>query len=128
MARIIFEHNFMNLIDYTHPTKVSALKLPLNRRSHSWYLRLDELQEGHPYHSYVWGMFRYPVWLEGGSAWVQAQSIVQDMEQLKEAGHLIGELRPVVGSDDPAFDEALAQAIKTYGYRPLVAELTKRLI
>lgn len=125
MARI---NKIMHLIDYTHPTKISALKLPLTRRAESWYLRLDELPPAHPYHSYVWGMFRYPAWLEGGSAWVQAQGIAHDIEELRTAGTLVGELRPVIGSDDPDFDEALAQALKTFGYRPLIAEMTTRVV
>lgn len=114
----------MHLIDYTDPNRVPSLRLPINRRSSAWYLRLPDLPVGHPYNSYLWGMFRYPEWLEGGSAWVQAQSIMMDLEQLASEGTLVGELRPVVGSADPAFDEALAQALKTFGVRPLVAELT----
>lgn len=116
----------MHLIDYTHPERIPSLKLPFTRSSASWYLRLDELPKSHPYHSYVWGMFRYPEWLEGGSAWVQAMGIVQDIEQIVASTNLVGEVRPVIGSLDPAFDEALAQALKTYDYRPLVAELMAR--
>lgn len=118
----------MHLIDYTHPSKVPALRLPMDRRSHLWYLRLDELPKAHPYHSHVWGMFRYPEWLEGGSAWVQAKAIVQDMEVLVTQGKLVGELRPVIGSNDPSFDEALAQALRTFDMRPMVAEVIDRNI
>lgn len=113
----------MHLVDYTHPVKVPLLRLPLDRRSHLWYLRLDELPQNHPYNSYVWGLFRYPEWLEGGSAWVQAKAIAEDIKQFAEENGLAGEVRPVIGSDDPAFDEALAQALKTFDLRPFIAEL-----
>jgi len=73
-----------------------------------------------------WVLFRYNVWLEGGSAWVQAKYIVEDMEAFAQEKGLHGEIKPVVGSNDPSFDEALAQAIMTFGYQTLVAEITER--
>ncbi len=116
----------MNLIDYTHPDKVPALYIPRDRRSAKYYLRLDELPPDHPYHSENWALFRYPEWLEGGSAWVQAHYIVEDLRAYAESTGYVEELRPVIGSDDFAFDEALAQALRTFGYRPMVAELVPR--
>jgi hypothetical protein len=98
----------MHLIDYTHPERVPALRLPNDRRSARFYLRLDELPADHPYHASSWALFRHPEWLEGGSAW------------------LSGTLCPVVGSGDIAFDEALAQALRTFGYQPKVAEVMPR--
>ncbi|GBG14362.1 cell division protein FtsK [Novimethylophilus kurashikiensis] len=115
----------MQLVDYTHPGKVPALRLPVDRRAARYYLRLDELPYGHPYYSREWGLFRYPEWLEGGSAWFQAKEIANDLSALAEAGNM-DELRPVVGSADPAFDEALAQALKLRGFRPMVADVLPR--
>lgn len=111
----------MNLVDYTHPDKVAPLYLQRDRRSAKYYLRLDELPPEHPYHSGSWALFRYPEWLEGGSAWVQAYAIAQDLAALS-ASLGIAELCPVVGSGDLAFDEALAQGLRTMGYYPKVAE------
>lgn len=116
----------MQLVDYTHPAKVPPLRLPFDRRSPSYYLRLDELPKGHPYQSIEWGLFRYPEWLEGGSAWLQATFIVEDLKKIAADKELAEELRPVVGSADPAFDEALGQALITMGFRPMVAEVLPR--
>jgi hypothetical protein len=116
----------MHLLDYTHPERVPALHLPNDRRSARYYLRLDELPKEHPYHSTSWSLFRHPDWLEGGSAWVQAHYICQDMLQYAQSAGLSGTLVPVVGSADIAFDEALAQALKTFGYVPKVAEVMPR--
>lgn len=117
----------MNLVDYTHPGRVSPLYLPHDRRSAEYYLRLDELPPGHRYYSIHWALFRYPEWLEGGSAWVQARFIAEDLQRFAEQKGLdYQQLRPVVGSDDPAFDEGLAQALFTFDLRPLVAEVAPR--
>lgn len=116
----------MHLLDYTHPARVPPLHLPNDRRSAGFYLRLDELPADHPYHSTNWALFRHPDWLDGGSAWVQAHYIVQDMVQYAQSAGLAGTLCPVVGSGDIAFDEALAQALKTFGYVPKVAEVMPR--
>lgn len=119
----------MHLIDYTHPQKVPALYLPLDRRSAKFYLRLDELPKGHQFHSGSWALFRYPEWLEGGSAWVQATAIADDVQRFAEKEGLdMAQVRVVVGSDDPSFDEALAQGLKILDIRPLVAELVPRNI
>lgn len=113
----------MQLIDYTHPEKVPKLYLPMDRRSPAYYLRLDELPPGHPYHATSWALFRYPEWLEGGSAWVQAKAIAEDLQAfVKENDLSLAAVRPVVGSNDPAFDEAIAQGLKTMGLRPMIAE------
>jgi hypothetical protein len=114
----------MQLVDYTHPYKVPSLRLKIDRRSPNWYLRLNELSKEHPFNSYVWALFRYPEWLEGGSAWLQAKDISEDLLELARELGLTEELRPVVGSDDSDYDEALAQGLKTFGLRPLVAEIT----
>lgn len=117
----------MLLVDYTHPEKVPALRLPHDRRSSDFYLRLDELPEGHRFHSSEWALFRYPEWLEGGSAWVQAQAIAADVVAYGEAKGLLNlVVRPVVGSADPGFDEAIAQALRILGFSPLVAEVVPR--
>lgn len=117
----------MNLVDYTHPGRVPPLYLTHDRRSAEYYLRLDELPPGHRYYSIHWALFRYPEWLEGGSAWVQARFITEDLQRFAEQKGLdYLQLRPVVGSDDPAFDEGLAQALFTFDLRPLVAEVAPR--
>ncbi|WP_126223662.1 hypothetical protein [Burkholderia ambifaria] len=116
----------MHLIDYTHPERVPALRLPNDRRSDRFYLRLDELPADHPYHASSWALFRHPEWLEGGSAWLQAHYIVEDMVRYAMSAGLSGTLCPVVGSGDIAFDEALAQALRTFGYQPKVAEVMPR--
>jgi hypothetical protein len=117
----------MNLVDYTHPDRVPRLYLPDDRRSSGYYLRLDELPRGHRYYSIHWALFRYPEWLDGGSAWVQARAIFEDLAHFAESkGVDVTLLRPVVGSADPGFDEALAQALRTFDVRPLVAEVVPR--
>lgn len=117
----------MNLVDYTHPDRVPPLYLPNDRRSAAFYLRLDELPAGHRYYSIHWPLFRHPEWLEGGSAWVQAKAIFEDLQRYAdERGIDIAQVRPVVGSDDPGFDEALAQGLRTFDLRPLVAEVVPR--
>ncbi|KVP75533.1 hypothetical protein WJ96_07455 [Burkholderia ubonensis] len=117
----------MNLVDYTHPSRVPHLYLPDDRRSPEYYLRLDELPPGHRYYSIHWALFRYPEWLEGGSAWVQAKAIFEDLQRLAEKkGVDVTQLRPVVGSDDPGFDEAVAQGLRTFDLRPMVAEVVPR--
>lgn len=119
----------MNLVDYTHPGKVPALYLPNDRRSASYYVRLDELPPGHRYYSIHWALFRYPEWLEGGSAWVQAKAIFEDLQRFAEDKDLdMDQLRPVVGSADPGFDEAVAQALLTFDVRPMVAEVIPRTL
>lgn len=118
----------MQLVDYTHPDKVPALKLPLNRRSGDFYLRLDELPPTHPYFYRDWAIFRHPDWLEGGSAWLQATYINDDLIRLRDERQLSGEVRPVIGSADPGFDEAIAQALRILGWRPLVAEVVPRVL
>ena len=116
----------MNLVDYTHPGQVPALYLP-DRRSAEYYVRLDELPPGHRYYSIHWPLFRYPEWLEGGSAWVQSKAIYEDLQHLAAArGVDVTQLRPVVGSADPAYDEALAQALRAFDLRPMVAEVVPR--
>lgn len=117
----------MNLVDYTHPGLVPALYLPDDRRSADYYVRLDELPAGHRYHSFHWALFRYPEWLEGGSAWVHSKEIFEDLQSLAlEQNRDVSQLRPVVGSADPGYDEALAQALRTFNLRPLVAEVVPR--
>lgn len=116
----------MQLVDYTHPGKVPPMRLPIDRRSSEFYERLDELPRQHPYHSRDWALFRYPEWLEGGSAWLQATFIAADLKKIAEEQNITEELRPVVGSADPAFDEAVAQGLKLIGLRPLVAEVLPR--
>lgn len=119
----------MNLVDYTHPDRVPSLHLPNDRRSSNYYIRLDELPPGHRYYSIHWALFRYPEWLEGGSAWVQARAIFDDLQRFADLNDLdVLQLRPVVGSADPAFDEALAQALKTFDLRPMVAEVVPRTL
>lgn len=113
----------MQLVDYTHPGYIPHLHLPLDRRSPGYYLRLDELPYGHPYYSRAWALFRHPEWLEGGSAWLQAYFIAEDLLKLAAEKDIRSELRPVVGSADPEYDEALAQALITLGLRPKVAEV-----
>lgn len=114
----------MQLIDYTHPDKVPSMHLPHDRRSALYYLRLYELPKDHPYHYSDWCLFRHEEWLEAGACWVHAHHIAQDLEYYAQTHDLSGELRPVVGSGDHGYDEGLAQALKTFGLRPLVAELT----
>jgi len=116
----------MHLLDYTHPDKVPALHLPNDRRSPDFYLRLDELKAGHPFQSPVWALFRYPDWLEGGSAWMQARAIADDIRTYVVSAGLTGDISPVVGSGDFAFDEALAQALRTLGFNARVAEVLPR--
>jgi len=117
----------MNLVDYTHPGRVPPLYLPSDRRSADYYVRLDELPPGHRFYSIHWALFRYPEWLEGGSAWVQSKAIYDDLQRLAgERGVDVTQLRPVVGSDDPGYDEALAQALRTFDLRPMVAEVVPR--
>lgn len=117
----------MNLVDYTHPGRVPALYLPDDRRSADYYVRLDELPPGHRYYSIHWALFRYPEWLEGGSAWVHSQVIYADLQRIAgERGVDVTQLRPVVGSDDPGYDEALAQALRSFDLRPMVAEVVPR--
>lgn len=118
----------MQLIDYTHPDKVPPLHLPLDRRSADCYLRLDELPAGHPFHMPDWAIFRHPEWLEGGSAWVQAKAIADDFERCVERQGVLRTARPVVGSADPDYDEALAQALRTLDLNPLVAEVLPRAL
>ena len=113
----------MQLIDYTHPSWVPDLHLEHDRRSAQYYLRLDELPADHPYYYPDWVVFRHDDWLEAGSAWVQARAIVQDLERYCLERGLGDEVRPVVGSANYGFDEALAQGLKTFGYRPMVAEV-----
>lgn len=116
-------------VDYTHPDKVPHLYLPHDRRSPDYYLRLDELPPSHRLHSIDWALFRYPEWLDGGSAWVQAQAIFKDLMKYGQDTGLMNEfVRPVVGSADPAFDEALAQSLRIMGLAPLVAEVVPRNI
>lgn len=117
----------MKYIDYTHPDRVPSLHLADDRRTPKYYLRLDELAPGHPYYAMDWALFRYPDWLEGGSAWVQAKAIYEDLELIaRQLNTDILQLRPVVGSADPGFDEALAQALMTFDLRPVVAEVVPR--
>lgn len=116
----------MQLVDYTHPDRVPPLHLPNDRRSAAFYLRLDELPREHEYHYPDWALFRHPEWLEGGSAWVQARAIARDFDQFVSERALTGIARPVVGSGDPGFDEALAQALRTFDINPLVAEVVPR--
>ena len=118
----------MILVDFTHPAKVPALHLEHDRRSPGYYLRLDELPPEHPFFSLDWALFRYPEWLEGGSAWMQAQAIAKVVEDMALTLDVAGELRPVVGSDDPGFDEALAQSLRLFGLRPMVAEISPRVL
>jgi hypothetical protein len=119
----------MNLVDYTHPGRVPRLYLPDDRRSPNYYVRLDELPVGHPYYSIHWPLFRHPEWLEGGSAWVQSRAIYEDLQRVANSKGLdVTLLRPVVGSDDPGFDEALAQALRTFDLRPMVAEVVPRSV
>jgi hypothetical protein len=117
----------MNLVDYTHPGRVPALYLPNDRRSAEYYVRLDELPPGHRFHSIQWALFRHPEWLEGGSAWVHAKAIYEDLQRVaQQLGVDAAQLRPVVGSDDPGYDEALAQGLRSFDLRPLVAEVVPR--
>lgn len=117
----------MLLVDYTHPDKVPGLHLPHDRRSPDFYVRLDELDPGHRYFSEDWALFRYPEWLEGGSAWVQALAIYEDLMAYGQAQDLMDQqVRPVVGSADPGFDEAVAQSLRLLGLAPLVAEVVPR--
>jgi hypothetical protein len=119
----------MYLLDYTHPDKVPPLHLPNDRRDARYYLRLDELEKGHPYQSSSWSLFRSPEWLEGGSAWLQAHFIDQDIRNYTQSAGLSGSnsaICPVIGSGDVEFDEAVAAALRTFGYSPKVAEMMPR--
>lgn len=117
----------MVLVDFTHPDFVPALYLPHDRRSPAYYVRLDELPPTHRFYSEEWALFRYPEWLEGGSAWMQALALNQDLLAYGQANDLMNELvRPVVGSADPSYDEALAQCLRILGYAPLVADVIPR--
>lgn len=118
----------MQLIDYTHPEKVPALHLPLDRRSADYYTRLDELPAGHPFHMPDWVLFRHPEWLAGGSAWVHAKAIAEDFERCVDTLGVLPTARPVVGSGDPDYDEALAQALRTLNLNPFVAEVLPRAL
>lgn len=117
----------MLFIDYTHPDRVPTQFMAHDRRSAQFYLRLDELKQGHPMYSPDWILFRHPEWLEGGSAWVQAGAIARDLEAFiaeKDLHDL--DLCPVVGSEDPGFDEALAQGLVILGYSPRIIEFSAR--
>lgn len=116
----------MPFIDYTHPDRVPQQPMAYDRRSAEFYMRLSGLPPGHPMYSPDWCLFRYPEWMQGGSAWVQAGAIARDLERLIEEHALDEEPRPVIGSQDPAFDEALAQGLMILGYRPLIAEFSAR--
>ena len=117
----------MKFIDYTHPDRIPQQPMPFDRRSGQYYLRLDELPPEHSMYSPDWPLFRHPEWLEGGSAWIQAGAIARDVEQLAAQNHLeMDELRPIIGSQDPAFDEALAQGLQILGLRPLISEFGPR--
>jgi len=116
----------MHLLDYTHPDKVPALHLPNDRRNARFYLRLDELPKDHEYQSSNWALFRSAEWLEGGSAWLQAHFIAEDIRSYTQSAGLVGTICPVIGSGDIAFDEAVASALKTFGFSPKVAELMPR--
>lgn len=116
----------MQLVDYTHPDRVPQMFLPLDRRSAAYYLRLYDLPEHHPYYSVIWPLFRYPAWLEGGTAWLQATYIAEDIQKLALDTGITDELCPLVGSADPGFDEALAQSLATLGLRPRIAEVFAR--
>lgn len=117
----------MHFVDYTHPGRVPALRLPVSRCSPEYYLRLDELPVDHSFYSQNWALFRHPAWLDGGSAWVHSKAIAADLQATAVAlGVSPDLLRPVVGSADPGYDEALAQALRFHGYLPLVAEVVPR--
>jgi hypothetical protein len=117
----------MQLVDYTHPDRVPPLHLSHDRRSPQFYVRLDDLPADHPYFSAEWALFRHPEWLDGGTAWVHSQAILKDLTgYAQDHGLLETQIRPVVGSDDPAYDEALAQSLRILGFSPLVAELVQR--
>lgn len=117
----------MHLLDYTHPEKVPPLHLPNDRRSARFYLTLEELPADHPFHKPTWSLFRSPEWFEGGSAWLQAHDIVEDMQTYAQSAGLAGgNLVPVIGSGDHGFDEALAQALRTFGFQPRIAEVMPR--
>lgn len=115
----------MHFIDYTHPERIPPQFMAHDRRSKEFYLRLDELPKGHPMYSPDWILFRHPEWLEGGSAWVQAGAIARDLERLiedQDLHHL--DVTPVIGSQDPGFDEALGQGLVILGYRPRILEFS----
>lgn len=113
----------MILIDYTHPEKIAPLRIQHDRRSAAYYQPLDELPADNPMHSKNWALFRHPEVLTAGSAWLHAFAIRQDLHNYSLSLNLSGELTPVIGSGDYEYDEALAQALRTYGLRPKVAEL-----
>lgn len=112
----------MQLIDYTHPAAQFNLKLTHTRGSALYYTLLDELPSEHPAASASWALFRRDDWLEGGSAWLHAKEIDEDLRKLAGSEESSGVLRPVVGSGQPSYDEALAQALATFGWRAMVAE------
>lgn len=117
----------MLFIDYTHPERIPQQHMSHDRRSASYYLRLDELPPEHPLHTLDWALFRHPGWLEGGSAWVQAGAIVRDLEAfMQQRGIEDEDVRLVVGSEDPSFDEALAQGLAILGRQALIAEFAPR--
>lgn len=119
----------MNLVDYTHPGRVPPMYLANDRRSEAYYVQLDELQPGHRYYSIHWALFRHPEWLEGGSAWVHAKEIFEDLERLSQELNIpVLQLRPLVGSGESSYDEALAQALITFDLKPMVAEVVPRAI
>lgn len=113
----------MNMLDYTHPDKVPPLHIPLDRRSEDYYRMLDELPPSDPYYDPNWALFPYPAWLEGGSAWLQAVRISEDAEQQVRRAQFKGDVRLVVGSNNLDFDYALANALLTLGWHPMVAEV-----
>ena len=58
------------------------------------------------------------------SAWYQATQIADDAMRVRAREHSQIEIRLVIGSADPEFDDALAQALLTLGWHPMVAEVT----
>jgi hypothetical protein len=112
----------LHLVDYTHPLAKFGLMLAHTRGQALFYEPLVSLPPGHRYAYAAWAIFRYDDWLEGGAAWVHAGEIDADLRELIATEGLSGEVRPVVGSDQPGYDEALGQALATFGWRALVAE------
>ncbi len=112
----------MQLIDYTHPDEGFNLRLVHIRGKALYYTLLDALPKDHPAASAGWSLFRRDDWLEGGSAWLHAKEIDEDLRTLVDSEGITGGVRPVVGSGQPGYDEALAQALATFGWRTMVAE------